>query len=49
MDRVCDVIVLGTGTAAQTVAYACREGGWSVTVIDSRPYRTHLCLALCWE
>jgi len=33
-----DVIVLGTGTAAQTVAYACREVGWSVVVIDSRPF-----------
>jgi len=33
-----DVIVIGTGTAAQTVAYACREAGWSVAVIDSRPF-----------
>jgi glutathione reductase (NADPH) len=33
-----DVIVIGTGSAAQTVAYTCREGGWSVTVIDSRPF-----------
>jgi glutathione reductase (NADPH) len=33
-----DVIVIGTGSAAQTVAYACREAGWSVAVIDSRPF-----------
>src|SRR5260370_30963766 len=33
-----DVIVLGTGTAAQTVAYTCRETGWSVAVVDSRPF-----------
>jgi glutathione reductase (NADPH) len=33
-----DVIVLGTGTAAQTVAYTCREAGWSVAVIDSDPF-----------
>ncbi|GAC1375095.1 MAG: NAD(P)/FAD-dependent oxidoreductase [Ktedonobacteraceae bacterium] len=33
-----DVIILGTGSAAQTVAYACREAGWSVVVIDSRPF-----------
>jgi len=33
-----DVIVLGTGTAAQTVAYTCREAGWSVAVVDSRPF-----------
>jgi glutathione reductase (NADPH) len=33
-----DVIVLGTGSAAQTVAYACREAGRSVAVVDSRPF-----------
>ncbi len=38
MATTVDVIVIGTGTAAQTVAYACREAGWSVAVIDSRPF-----------
>ena len=33
-----DLIVLGTGAAAQTVAYTCRDAGWSVAVIDSRPF-----------
>lgn len=33
-----DLIVLGTGTAAQSVAYPCREAGWSVAVVDCRPY-----------
>ena len=33
-----DVIVIGTGSAAQTVAYTCREAGWNVAVIDSRPF-----------
>src|SRR5579875_1603016 len=33
-----DVIVLGTGTAAQSVAYSCREAGWQVAVVDSRPF-----------
>jgi len=33
-----DVIVLGTGSAAQNVAYSCRAAGWSVTVVDSRPF-----------
>src|SRR5215472_5141866 len=33
-----DVIVLGTGSAAQSVAYPCREAGWSVVVIDDHPY-----------
>src|SRR5258708_30348221 len=33
-----DVRVMGTGWAAQTVAYKCREADRSVTVIDSRPF-----------
>jgi glutathione reductase (NADPH) len=33
-----DVILIGTGSAAQTVAYTCCEAGWSVAVIDSRPF-----------
>ena len=33
-----DLIVLGSGTAAQSVAYPCREAGWSVTVVDSDPF-----------
>src|SRR5260370_656267 len=33
-----DVIVLGSGTAAQSVAYPCREAGWSVAVIDYHPF-----------
>jgi glutathione reductase (NADPH) len=38
MTTTVDVIVLGTGSAAQTVAYACRSAGWSVAVVDSRPF-----------
>jgi len=33
-----DLIVVGTGSAAQSVAYPCREAGWSVAVVDSRPF-----------
>lgn len=33
-----DLVVLGSGSAAQSVAYACREAGWSVTVVDSDPF-----------
>jgi glutathione reductase (NADPH) len=33
-----DVIVLGTGSAAQNVAYTCRASGWRVAVVDSRPF-----------
>jgi glutathione reductase (NADPH) len=38
MTTTVDLIVLGTGVAGQTVAYTCRQAGWSVTVIDSRPF-----------
>ncbi len=33
-----DVIVIGTGSAAQSVAYKTREAGWNVAVVDSRPF-----------
>jgi glutathione reductase (NADPH) len=33
-----DLIVLGSGEAAQSVVYPCREAGWSVTVVDSDPF-----------
>jgi len=38
MHTTVDVIILGTGSAAQSVAYPCREAGWSVAVVDSRPF-----------
>ena len=33
-----DVIVLGTGSAAQSVAYPCREAGLCVAVVDDHPF-----------
>jgi glutathione reductase (NADPH) len=33
-----DLVVIGTGTAAGVVAHQCRRAGWSVAVIDSRPF-----------
>ncbi|HVH69230.1 MAG TPA: NAD(P)/FAD-dependent oxidoreductase [Gemmatimonadales bacterium] len=33
-----DLVVIGTGSAASTVADRCRSGGWSVAVVDSRPF-----------
>jgi glutathione reductase (NADPH) len=33
-----DVVVLGTGSAALTVAWRCHEAGWRVAVVDSRPF-----------
>ncbi|MBZ5564474.1 MAG: NAD(P)/FAD-dependent oxidoreductase [Acidobacteriia bacterium] len=38
MAKKFDVAVIGTGTAASTVATACRSAGWQVAVIDSRPF-----------
>ncbi len=33
-----DLVIVGSGTAAQSVAFPCRSAGWSVAVIDSRPF-----------
>src|SRR5205823_8182786 len=33
-----DLVVIGTGSAASTVATRCRAAGWSVAVVDSRPF-----------
>jgi glutathione reductase (NADPH) len=33
-----DLVVVGTGEAAQAVAYRMRAAGWSVAAIDSRPF-----------
>ncbi|MFQ5693760.1 MAG: dihydrolipoyl dehydrogenase family protein, partial [Nitrospinota bacterium] len=33
-----DLVVIGTGSAASAVAFRCREAGWTVAVVDSRPY-----------
>src|SRR5256714_3416675 len=38
MTTTVDVIVLGTGSAAQSAAYPCREAGWNVAVVDYHPF-----------
>ena len=38
MRKQFDLIVIGTGTAASTVASHCRSAGWQVAIIDSRPF-----------
>jgi len=38
MTRKVDVIAIGTGSAASTVAARCREAGWEVAIVDSRPF-----------
>jgi glutathione reductase (NADPH) len=37
-DNQYDLIVIGTGTAASVTAFSCRKAGWSVAVIDHRPF-----------
>ena len=38
MRKQFDLIVIGTGSAASSVAHECRSAGWDVAVIDSRPF-----------
>lgn len=38
MTKPYDVVVIGTGTAAATIAHACRAEGWRVAVVDHRPF-----------
>ena len=33
-----DLIVIGTGEAGSKAAYTCREAGWTVAIIDKRPF-----------
>jgi glutathione reductase (NADPH) len=38
MTRAFDLIVIGSGSAAATVASQCRAAGWTVAMIDKRPF-----------
>ena len=38
MTRKFDLVVIGTGSAASSVASRCRSAGWQVAVVDSRPF-----------
>jgi len=38
METQYDLVVIGTGVAASTVASRCRSKNWSVAVVDSRPF-----------
>jgi glutathione reductase (NADPH) len=38
MTQTFDLIVIGSGAAAQTVATRCRAAGWSVAIVDKRPF-----------
>jgi glutathione reductase (NADPH) len=37
-NRHFDLVVIGTGSAATTAADQCRAAGWSVAVVDCRPF-----------
>jgi glutathione reductase (NADPH) len=36
--EVVDLIVIGTGEAGSKAAYTCREAGWTVAIVDKRPF-----------
>ena len=38
MSETFDLVVIGTGSAASSVASRCRRAGWTVAVVDSRPF-----------
>jgi hypothetical protein len=33
-----DLVIIGTGAAASTIAYKCNAVGWKIAVVDSRPF-----------
>ncbi len=33
-----DIVIIGTGVAATTVAQRCRKGGWRVAIVDRLPF-----------
>lgn len=38
MEKDFDLVVIGTGSAGTTVAQRCRKAGWSVAIVDRRPF-----------
>lgn len=38
MTRTFDLVVIGSGSAAATVASRCRAAGWTVAMVDRRPF-----------
>ncbi len=38
MIKTFDLVAIGTGSAAATAASRCRNAGWEVAIIDSRPF-----------
>ncbi|KFZ30304.1 pyridine nucleotide-disulfide oxidoreductase [Pseudidiomarina salinarum] len=46
-DKSYDLIVIGTGTAGSVVASKCRKAGWSVAIVDHRPFGGTCALCGC--
>src|SRR3989442_436127 len=42
-----DLVVIGSGSAAQTVASRCRSAGWTVAMVDKRPFGGSCALRGC--
>lgn len=38
MTYQCDLFVVGTGAAGSTAAHRCRAAGWTVGIVDERPF-----------
>src|SRR5215510_8403667 len=38
MTQSFDLVVIGSGAAAQTVASRCRSAAWTVAMVDKRPF-----------
>lgn len=38
MAKKFDLVIIGTGGSGSTVAFPCRQAGWEVAVVDSRPF-----------
>ena len=43
MTKKYDLIVIGTGSAGSITAAKCNKAGWSVAMIDDRPFGGHVC------
>src|SRR6266851_3096434 len=42
-----DLVVIGSGSAAQSVASRCSKAGWTVAMIDKRPFGGTCALRRC--
>src|SRR5947208_17080682 len=38
MEKKFDLVIIGTGAAGATAAFKCRDAGWQVAIVDSRPF-----------